>query len=168
MSPIARIIKSRNKWKKRSLERRKEAESKARQAAKWKERYYKAEDKLATANIKIKNIESKFSKIPVPIVQVNVRVVCVFLFFLGVISCRAIPRVLNFLHKIQQLPFNRIPHWSSVANWVCRAGLGLFQSVEPWENRRWIAIIDTSISYSTKKVLVVLRLPLDHFLKKCP
>ena len=108
------------------------------------------------------NLNSK-KKTPAPIVQINIQVVCVFMFFLVTISCRAVSRILSFFQKIKQLKFEKIPHWSSVSNWVCLAGLGLLQNVKSWDNKRWIAIIDTSISYTAKKVLVVLRLSLDHF-----
>jgi hypothetical protein len=99
-------------------------------------------------------------------VQINIQVVCVFLFYFGNISCRAVSRILFFLQQIKQLNFKKIPHWSSVSNWVCRAGLGLLQSVESWEGRPWIAILDSTMSYALKKVLVILRLPLDHFIMK--
>jgi hypothetical protein len=85
------------------------------------------------------------------------------MFFLGTISCRAVSRILSFFQQIKQFNFEKIPHWSSVSNWVCLAGLGLLKNVKSWDNKRWVAIIDTSISYTAKKVLVVLRLPLDHF-----
>ena len=85
------------------------------------------------------------------------------MFFLGAISCRAVSRILKFLQQEKQFNVKKIPHWSSVSNWVCLAGLGLLQSVKSWGSKPWIAIIDTSISYTAKKALVVLRLPLDHF-----
>lgn len=71
-----------------------------------------------------------------------------------------------FLNQVHSSSYSKIPHWSSVSNWVCRAGLGLLQSVKPWDMRPWIAIIDISTAYSMKKALVVLRVPLDHFLNR--
>jgi hypothetical protein len=62
-----------------------------------------------------------------------------------------------------------IPHFTSVINWTLRLGLGLLKQVKP-VSQPWLAIIDHSIDHSidigTKKVLVVLRVPMDILSKK--
>ncbi len=72
------------------------------------------------------------------------------------ISFRAVPRVLGFFH----FGDDWIPHFTSVINWTLRFGLALLCQVtmtpEPW-----VAIMDHSIDIGVKKVLVVLRLPLN-------
>jgi hypothetical protein len=162
MTSIARVIESRNKWKRLAVARRKESESKARQAKNWKTRsqdLQKKNLKLAEelGAIKKKELVPKETKI-----QINVNIICIFLFIQGVISCRAVSRVVSFLQWAEQIALGKSPHHSSVANWVCRAGLGVLNSVKPI-SERWVAIIDTSISYCSQKLLVVLRIPLSHF-----
>ena len=39
------------------------------------------------------------------------------------------------------------------------------KNLEKWPDKPWIAIIDSSISYSKKKVLVILRVSLDFYIK---
>jgi hypothetical protein len=162
MNSMTRVLESRNHWKRLAVERRINAESKARQVEKWK---------LRTQDLQKKNIElikeahALRRKIPVtnePKLEVRVNIICIFMFIQGIISCRAVTRVLSFLQWAEQIAIAKSPHHSSVANWVCRAGLGVLNSVKPIPER-WIAIIDTSISYCSKKLLVVLRIPLDHF-----
>jgi len=53
-----------------------------------------------------------------------------------------------------------IPHFTSVINWTLRLGLGLLNQVKPI-TPAWLAIIDHSIDIGTKKVLVVLRVPME-------
>ena len=77
------------------------------------------------------------------------------------ISFRAVPRVLSFFHSGDDW----IPHFTSVINWTLRFGLALLSQVtmtpEPW-----VAIMDHSIDIGVKKVLVVLRLPLNALSKR--
>lgn len=72
---------------------------------------------------------------------------------------------MSALKEMNQFNCHKIPHWSSVANWVYLAGLGLLKNLEKWPDKPWIAIIDSSISYSKKKVLVILRVSLDFYIK---
>ena len=160
---IPRLIARCQHWKELAVQRRKQAEAKARLAEKWKARALDAQSKLKAANLQNTALTRLVATPPAPVVQVNIRVVCVFLFFLGTISCRAVSRILSFMRSIERFQCRKIPCYGSVVNWVCRTGLGLLQGVSSWGERRWIAIIDTSIVYCGKKALVVLRVPLDHF-----
>lgn len=49
-----------------------------------------------------------------------------------------------------------VPHFTSIINWSLRLGLSLLKAVSPIDEP-WLAIIDHSISFGTKKVFVVLR-----------
>src|SRR5690606_7659371 len=77
------------------------------------------------------------------------------------ISFRTVPRVLGFFLS----GGDWIPHFTSVINWTLRFGLALMSQVtvtpEPW-----VAIMDHSIDIGVKKVLVVLRVPLNALLKR--
>jgi hypothetical protein len=57
------------------------------------------------------------------------------------------------------------PHFSSIINWCVQVGLGLLRHVKK-QRHDWVAILDHSIDIGTKKVLVVLRVPLDVLQKR--
>jgi len=82
---------------------------------------------------------------------------CVELFLKTRISFRGIGKVVKHLN-----PFDHIPHFTSVINWVLRFGLSLLQQAQPI-SAPWIAMIDHSIDIGSKKVLVVLRVKVDVF-----
>ena len=159
---ITRLIAGRDNWKDLAVKRRKEAESKGRQATKWKNRALKAEQELKEAREQARNLPVQ-THIQ-PNITINIQIVCVFMFIFGAISCRAVSRILKFLQEIRQFNYHKVPCYGSVSNWVCRVGLGLLKGVEKWSDKKWIAIIDASIVYAGKKALVFLRIPLDHFL----
>jgi hypothetical protein len=77
----------------------------------------------------------------------------------AIVSYRSIPRILELFNLRMSLELGWIPHFTSVINWSLRLGLGLLNQItlisEPW-----LAVIDHSIDIGTKKVLVVLRVPL--------
>jgi hypothetical protein len=81
------------------------------------------------------------------------------------VSYRSIPRILNLFKSETDCGLAWIPHFTSVINWTLRLGLGLLKQVKP-TNTPWLAIIDHSIDIGTKKVLVVLRVPVDTLSKK--
>jgi hypothetical protein len=60
---------------------------------------------------------------------------------------------------------DKLPHFTSGINWCVSLGLGLLKQVKRIDEP-WVAIIDHSIGNATNKALVVLRVPLSHFLKK--
>ncbi len=79
------------------------------------------------------------------------------------ISFRSIPKILSVFSKtFQQLGLSlpwRIPHFTSVVHWVLRLGKHLLaQQLVPMA-QRWIAVMDHSIQVGTKKVFVILKVP---------
>ena len=92
----------------------------------------------------------------------ELRTIAVELFTLGKISARAVTRILGSLPRLFGIALPPIPHHSSVVNWLCRAGIGVLKNVGPCD-KPWVAMIDTSIACDKHSVLVVLRVPLDHF-----
>ena len=71
---------------------------------------------------------------------------------------------MEVLNSIQKTDF-WTPHFTSIINWVLRCGLSILRSAKPSE-KPWVAIIDASIGVGTKKILVVLRVPLDLLKRK--
>jgi hypothetical protein len=83
----------------------------------------------------------------------------VLLIVQSIVSFRSVPRILELL-KDEGLGPGWIPHFTSVINWTLRLGLGLLKQVKTI-SQPWLAIVDHSIDIGTKKVLVVLRVPLS-------
>ena len=62
MPNMQRVVESRDYWKPLAVERRKEAESKARQAKKWKLRFEQAQIEIDEKNKRINELESELEK----------------------------------------------------------------------------------------------------------
>jgi hypothetical protein len=81
------------------------------------------------------------------------------------VSYRSIPRILHLFKSQTACSLAWIPHFTSVINWTLLLGLGLLKQVKPIDIP-WLAIIDHSIDIGTKKVLVVLRVPVETLSQK--
>lgn len=172
---VARKQRSQEGWRRKAVARSRLLKARNRRIRSLEDRYARkaeqydaeergrlaAEARAAKAEARIAELEAK------PLlnmtIQINIRIVAVMVFVLGIVSARAVPRIIQLFSVAWGVGVRRIPHHSSVINWICRAGLGQLQSVVPWKERPWVAIIDTSISYAQQKLLIVLRAPLDHF-----
>lgn len=78
------------------------------------------------------------------------------------VSFRSVPRFLDLMKEQGLSQINWVPHFTSVINWILRYGLYKLNGIKK-NNEPWAAIIDHSIDIGVKKILVVLRVPLDHF-----
>ena len=157
---FAQISSSRDYWKMEAVLRRKSNESLARQNKVLKEKLRRERQASRAARARAEELEKASTPNVMP--RGDVRVVCVMMFYVGIISCRSVKRVLALLAQSGRIRCGWIPHSSSIVNWVGRAGLGLLNAVAKIPTR-WMAIVDTSISFGRTKALVVLRVPLDHF-----
>ena len=83
--------------------------------------------------------------------------ISVYLFFKGLISFRAVPRILNILFSYLHISIKNY-HFTSVINWCLKLGLYKLNFLKPPVDD-WTAIIDASIKWGGKKLLVVLRVP---------
>ncbi len=81
-----------------------------------------------------------------------IRIMGVLLVINAVVSFRSIPRIMGTFSLSLGIYWNWIPHFTSTINWTLRVGLALLQSVKNI-SEPWIAIVDTSIDVSTKKLL---------------
>ncbi len=158
---IAQIINSKNEWRRKAVKRSNELKESKRQKKLWKERAVAGRKEIQELKAQLSSTQSKPAAVPVKI-EISMRTIAVMMFLIGVISCRAVVRMIGFVNSTWDLKLGKAPHPSSVVNWVCRAGLGALESVALLP-RPWIAIIDMSISYARHKILVVLRVPADHF-----
>jgi len=94
----------------------------------------------------------------------KVKVLCIKLLIVGVISFRSVPKILKIIGaSVGGIQSN--PHFTSVINWTLRAGIGILNNVSPI-SEPWIAIIDMSNTIGTRKILVVHRVLLSELGKK--
>jgi hypothetical protein len=169
---LARVVESRNSWRRTAVERRATIEAKNRQVERLKAKLSMARSSFeaerarsAQLELQLAGLASKPAPAPAPAFRSDeVRVLCVMVFLVGVIPCNAVTRVLSFLSGTGKLALRWIPDPSSIVNWIGRAGLGSLAGVARCA-APWIAIIDTSISFGRTKALVVLRIPVDHFMQ---
>jgi hypothetical protein len=102
------------------------------------------------------------SQLPVPIQiipRIHLRTLCVMMVISGIVSFRAVPRLLGVFQLFSSIQVQVVPHFTSVIHWSLRAGLAVFNQVSIIQES-WVAIIDCSIDVGTRKALVVLRVPL--------
>ena len=76
---------------------------------------------------------------------------------MGVISFRAVPRILKVISSCLSVPV-KICHFTSVINWSLKLGLYKLKHLEPQPND-YTAVVDASIKWGGYKLLVVLRVP---------
>lgn len=76
---------------------------------------------------------------------------------MGVISFRAVPRILKVLSSCLSVPV-KICHFTSVINWSLKLGLYKLKHLEAQPND-YTAVVDASIKWGGYKLLVVLRVP---------
>ena len=79
---------------------------------------------------------------------------CIYLFKNGVISFRAIPRILEIL-MIFFPGIKKVYHFTSVINWCLKLGYHKLNNVDKIDGD-WTAIVDCSIRLGTNKILLVL------------
>jgi hypothetical protein len=162
---VSQILESRKDWRKKATDRSAKIRVLNRKLARillvsenLKKILVDSEERIVDLNSKLKNALVTDSK---PILKLEVRVLCVSLFVLGIVPCNAVVRVLKYLSDAGHLNLNWLPDPSSIVNWIARTGLGYLNSVQEIVEP-WIAIIDVSICFGKAKALVVLRVPLSR------
>ena len=168
MHPTSRMRRSRRRWKEKAVDRGAELRGLRRR---WK----RAEERLAGSMERVRGLEAENAWLREPAVALPAglpvpygadgatgycrRTLCVALVIQGIVSFRAVPRILLVLQHMGHAVPARIPHFTSVIHWTLRAGVAALEGVGRIE-APWIAIIDCSIDIGTRKALVVLRVPL--------
>ncbi len=177
MLQVSKILKSREDWKNKAIQRGYEI----REFRKSQKRHLETIVELKQANRELIQADDKKKAFQQPIepaietvktTQIinlseaeQVRTLCILLTISTVVSYRSIPRILELFKLKTPLELNWIPNFTSVINWTLRLGLGLLKQVKPI-TKPWIAIIDHSIDIGTKKVLVVLRVTVEALSKR--
>jgi len=149
---------SRENWKKKAMDRGQTIRNKNRQE-KAREAYIsKIESKLQQAEEKIRALEAMQKKgLPDTGVYSRSAVIflCVNIYLFGRISFSSIPRVLSQLSLGSWIPSPK-----GIRDWVCKLGLRNL-NIARKHSGDWLAIVDISIDIAYKKVLMVLRVPVE-------
>jgi len=179
MLQTSKILKSREDWKNKAIQRSYEI----RELRKTQQRHLKTILELKRMNrelIQVVSDKKKDSSEQPPeqtiettntaqIIHLSetqqVRSLCVLLAINAVVSYRSIPRILELFKLTGPNESNWAPNFTSIINWTLRLGLGLLKQVKTI-SEPWVAIIDHSIDIGTKKVLVVLRVPVEALSKR--
>jgi hypothetical protein len=152
--------KSRNSWKAKAVFRA----SQLREQRKAGKRYKASISRLKAENaaLRLTSVPSASQlPVPIPIIPwIHLRTLCVMTVISGIVSFRAVPRLLGVFQLFSSIQIQVVPHFTSVIHWSLRAGLALFNQVVIVQES-WVAIIDCSIDVGTRKALVVLRVPLS-------
>jgi len=173
MLQLSKILKSREEWKYKAIQRGDDI----REFRKSQKRYQERIIELKRANGELQEAAKDKKKLPsqqmnsmeeteTPTQFVNlseteqVRALCTLLTISTVVSYRSIPRILELLKLTSPLKLNWNPNFTSIINWTMRLGLGLLKQVQPI-TKPWVAIIDHSIDIGTKKTMVVLRITVE-------
>jgi hypothetical protein len=80
---------------------------------------------------------------------------CVRLVLEGCISLRAASRVLKLVAEQFDLADLRIPHWTTIREWILRMGLDMLRRSLP-QAEDWFWLVDHSVQIGTTKCLVIL------------
>jgi hypothetical protein len=74
------------------------------------------------------------------------------------VSFRSVSKV--FIHLNLYLRLNlEIPTHSTVLNWTKKQGISQFRNKEFYQHEKWVLIVDESIQFGNKKLLLVLAVP---------
>lgn len=156
---LCKVIKGRESWK----ERAKEYQFEKRRC---QDKIRSLEKKLERKELEINNLEDELNSLKKNIstnidngnsslILVNIHVFSLFLFKFGIVSFRAIPRIIEVFSYFFKLPIKKY-HFTSVINWSLKVGLYKLQSSKQ-SSERWTAIMDASIKLGKKKLLLILK-----------
>ncbi len=173
MLQMSKIIRSRDEWRKKAVQRADEVRELKKANRRYQNRIAELKTQLTELEQAAKkneaHTEQTVSSSLLPATNLlqtdQTRALCIFLVIQGVISYRSTSRVLALFNAATGLTGGWVPHFTSVINWTLRLGLGLLKQVKPVK-QSWLAIIDHSIDIGTKKALVVLRVLADILSQK--
>ena len=166
MLQMSKLIKSREEWKSKAVQRENEIREYRKTTKRHQEKIRKLKERLAEMELAASDKKKPY---PQPIINIDqaqqTRLLCIRLILQAVVSFRSVPRILKVFNEKTPLSLEWIPHFTSVISFPLRLGLGMLREVQPI-CQHWIAIIDHSIDIGTKKALVVLRVKVNALSKR--
>ena len=86
---------------------------------------------------------------------------CVLIYVGTGCGLRSVIKILRIHEKVLGEPFGKVPCYNTVANWVRKLGLSVYEEDAP-KDRKYAYIIDESIKINKEKLLLVLGVPAEH------
>ena len=86
---------------------------------------------------------------------------CVMIYVGTGCGLRSVIKILSFHEKVLGEPFGKVPCYNTVANWVRKLGLSVYEEDAP-KDRKHAYIIDESIMINKEKLLLVLGATAEH------
>ena len=86
---------------------------------------------------------------------------CVMIYAGTSCGLRSVIKILSIHEKVLGDPFGKVPCYNTVANWVRKLGLSVYEEDAP-KGRKYAHIIDESIMINKEKLLLVLGVPAEH------
>ena len=86
---------------------------------------------------------------------------CVLIYVRTGCGLRTVISIIGIFEEVLGEPLGKLPCYNSVANWVRKLGLSVYEEDAP-QGRKYAHIIDESIMVNKEKLLVVLGVPAEH------
>ena len=86
---------------------------------------------------------------------------CVLIYVRTGCGLRTVISIIGIFEEVLGDSFGKIPCYNSVANWVRKLGLSVYEEDAP-QGGKYAHIIDESIMINKEKLLVVLGVPAEH------
>lgn len=86
---------------------------------------------------------------------------CVLIYVRTGCGLRTVISIIRIFEEVIGDPLGKLPCYNSVANWVRKLGLSVYEEDAP-QGRKYAHIIDESIMINKEKLLVVLGVPAEH------
>lgn len=86
---------------------------------------------------------------------------CVLIYVRTGCGLRTVISIIGIFEEVIGDPLGKLPCYNSVANWVRKLGLSVYEEDAP-QGRRYAHIIDESIMINKEKLLLVLGVPAEH------
>lgn len=86
---------------------------------------------------------------------------CVLIYVRTGCGLRTVISIIGIFEEVMGEAFGKLPCYNSVANWVRKLGLSVYEEDAP-QGRKYAHIIDESIMVNKEKLLLVLGIPAEH------
>lgn len=102
-----------------------------------------------------------FEPVPGHRFSVQLIMLCVLIYVRTGCGLRTVVDILRIFEEVLGESFGKVPCYNSVANWVRKLGLSVYQDDVPKE-QKYAVVIDESIMINKEKLLLVLGFNADH------
>lgn len=102
-----------------------------------------------------------FEPVPGHRFSIQLIMLCVLIYVRTGCGLRTVISIIGIFEEVTGEPLGKLPCYNSVANWVRKLGLSVYEDDAP-QGGKYAHIIDESIMINKEKLLVVLGVPAEH------